>query len=79
MLDINASVADMKKAEFEKFKADVVSIENELGLTREEAIEFKALIVGISSEDFELYGLEMLEEELSFERGSIIKWVSEES
>ena len=79
MLDVDASVDDMKKAEFEKFKTDVVSLENKLGLTREEAIEFKALIVGISSEDFELYGLEMLEEELSFERGSIIEWVSEET
>ena len=79
MLDVDASVDDMKKAEFEKFKTDVVSLENKLGLTREEAIEFKALIVGISSEDFELYGLEMLEDELSFERGSIIEWVSEET
>jgi len=45
--------------------------------TRESAIEIIADAEGISEEEFEHYGLEILEYQLDLKFGSIAKWLSE--
>jgi hypothetical protein len=45
--------------------------------TRERAIEIIAEAEGIRKDQFDFYGLEILENELNLKYGSIIKWLSE--
>lgn len=47
------------------------------GATRERAVEIIAEAEGISKEQFDFYGLEILENELNLKYGSIAKWLSE--
>lgn len=47
------------------------------GCTRERAIEHMAVGEGIRKEEFEFYGLEILEHRLNLKYGSIAKWLSE--
>lgn len=47
------------------------------GATRERAIEIIADAEGIRKDQFEFYGLEILENELNLKYGSIAKWLSE--
>ncbi len=47
------------------------------GCTRERAIEHMAFGEGISKEEFDHYGLEILEHRLNLKYGSIAKWLSE--
>jgi hypothetical protein len=47
------------------------------GTTRERAIEIIAEAEGIRKDEFDFYGLEILENELNLKYGSIIKWLSE--
>ena len=48
------------------------------GATRERAIEIIADAEGIRKDQFEFYGLEILENELNLKYGSIAKWLSED-
>jgi hypothetical protein len=63
---------------FLKFTARVAAtmylVEN---ATRESAIEIIAEAEGIRKEQFDFYGLEILENELNLKYGSIAKWLSE--
>ena len=65
-------------ANFLKFTARVTAtmylVEN---ATRESAIEIIAEAEGIRKEQFDFYGLEILENELSLKYGSIARWLSE--
>jgi hypothetical protein len=65
-------------ANFLKFTARVAAtmylVEN---ATRERAIEIIADAEGIRKEQFEFYGLEILENELNLKYGSIARWLSE--
>ena len=45
--------------------------------TRERAIQIIAEAEGISEQEFDFYGLEILEHELNLKYGSIIRWLSE--
>lgn len=47
--------------------------------TRERAIEHIAFGEGIRKDQFDFYGLEILENELNLKFGSIAKWLSEEA
>ena len=47
------------------------------GATRERAIEIIADAEGISEDEFDFYGLEILEHELNLKYGSIARWLSE--
>lgn len=61
--------------EFECSVDDMQKVMN--GCTRERAIEHMAVGEGISKEEFEFYGLEILEHKLNLKYGSIAKWLSE--
>ena len=61
--------------EFECCVDDMQKVMN--GCTRERAIEHMAVGEGISKEEFEFYGLEILEHKLNLKYGSIAKWLSE--
>ena len=67
-------------ANFLKFTARVAAtmylVEN---ATRESAIEIIAEAEGIRKEQFDFYGLEILENELNLKYGSIAKWLSKNS
>jgi Holliday junction resolvasome RuvABC ATP-dependent DNA helicase subunit len=70
--------AAVQAANFLKFTARVAAtmylVEN---ATRERAIEIIAEAEGIRKDQFDFYGLEILENELNLKYGSIIKWLSE--
>lgn len=61
--------------EFECCVDDMQTVMN--GCTRERAIELLAEGEGISKEEFDHYGLEILEHRLNLKFGSIAKWLSE--
>jgi hypothetical protein len=61
--------------EFECCVDDMQKVMN--GCTRERAIEHIAFGEGIRKEEFDHYGLEILEHKLNLKFGSIAKWLSE--
>jgi hypothetical protein len=70
--------AEIQARNFTKFAARVEeTMQLVPGINRERAIELIADAEGISKDEFDFYGLEMLEFELDLKYGSIIKWVSE--
>jgi hypothetical protein len=67
-----------QESNFDKFVARVEeTMQLVAGTTRERAIEIIADAEGISKDQFDFYGLEILEHELDLKYGSIIKWLSE--
>lgn len=67
-----------QQVNFVNFMSRVESIMNLVsGATREQAIEIIADAEGIRKEQFDFYGLEILENELNLKYGSIAKWISE--
>jgi hypothetical protein len=66
-------------ANFVEFQAHVLDVQKTVNCDRERAIQIIANAEGMSDEDFEFYGLGMLEYKFDIKYGSIIKWVSEES
>jgi hypothetical protein len=75
-----AKEAAEQESNFLKFTARVAAtmhlVENS---TRESAIEIIAEAEGIRKDQFDFYGLEILENELNLKFGSIAKWLSEEA
>lgn len=72
------SEAEYQQIYFNKFVARVEAIMNLVsGTTRERAIEIIADAEGIRKDQFDFYGLEILENELNLKFGSISKWLSE--
>jgi hypothetical protein len=71
--------ASRQAANFVEFQAHVLEVQKTVNCDRERAIEIIAEAEGMSKEDFDFYGLGMLEHKFDIKYGSIIKWVSEES
>ncbi len=71
--------ASRQAANFVEFQAHVLEVQKTVNCDRERAIEIIAEAEGMSKEDFDHYGLGMLEHKFDIKYGSIIKWVSEES
>ena len=65
----------------ENFVSFVARVEETMQIvqncTRERAIQIIAEAEGISEQEFDFYGLEILEHELNLKYGSIIRWLSE--
>lgn len=72
------SEAEYQQIYFDKFVAQVEATMNLVsGTTRERAIEIIADAEGIRKDQFDFYGLEILENELNLKFGSIARWLSE--
>ena len=70
---------ELQEKAFLKFTARVAATMYLIeGATRERAIEIIAEAEGIRKDQFEFYGLEILENELNLKYGSIAKWLSED-
>jgi hypothetical protein len=78
---LEGQMAEERVQQARNFDAFIKRVEETMqsvsGTTRERAIEIIADAEGISKEQFDFYGLEILEHELDLKYGSIIKWVSE--
>ena len=72
------SEAEYQQIYFDKFVARVEeTMQIVQGTTRERAIEIIADAEGISEDEFDFYGLEILEYRFELKFGSISRWLSE--
>lgn len=78
--DQNKREAFQQARNFEDFVCRVDGIQQMVqGASRERAIEIIADAEGISKDEFDFYGLEVLEYTFNLKYGSIAKWLSEEA